>query len=181
MGSLVFPSNALYGDRTAIGCAEQAIDHSEPRPSCVFAVVTERCEISATPFHIARPHIVEHKASAFEALVGQPLLHLGLAGEERVESHTELRAGYRPVTKNLARTGASGGLVELGRRGELRGRGDDPADDHRLDEFWPVVFRTQNAIEARLTDGAENGGNMAVGQRRRNGADVLRREARFRL
>ncbi len=52
-----------------------------------------------------------------------------------IESLIQLRRGDPAEPQNLCRAGASGGVVEHPRGGELRGRGDDPADDHRLHEL----------------------------------------------
>ena len=144
----------LDGDRTAIGGAEQPIDDLHLAFLAV-AVVTERSQIAAAPLHIVST--TRRRAPGIrlrEMLAGQPLLHLGLAGEQPIESLIQLRRGDPAEPQNLCRAGASGvGVVEHPRGGELRGRGDDPADDHRLHELaGPVAFRAEDAVEAGRPD-----------------------------
>ena len=105
---------------------------------------------------------------------GQPFLHFRLTDEQPVERFVKLRSRHRPKPQNPPCAGASCWLIQHSRRGELRGGGDDPVDDHCQNEVArPVAFGAEDPVEACAADRAQDGGDMAVGQRPCNGEGIL--------
>jgi hypothetical protein len=107
-------------------------------------------------------------------VAGQPFLHFRLTCEQPVERFVKLRSRDWPEPQNPSRAGASCWLIQHSRRGQLGGGGDNPVHDHSQDKIArPVAFGTEDPVEAGVADRAQDGGDMAMGQRPRNGEGIL--------
>ena len=161
--------------RATIGGAEQAIDDLQLALLAV-PVVAEARERAAAAFDIARRDVVEHQRAAPQVAPGQRGLDRRLAGQQPVERGIQLLLVDWPQAEHRAQAGGGGGRIErLGGR-QLRGRGEDPADDQRHDQIAAAVaLGAEQAVETDLAQRAEHGGDMAVRQRAGDGQGLLRR------
>ena len=88
-----------------------------------------------------------------------------LAGQQPVERLVKLVVGDLTQAQDLAQAGGRRHRVQPFRRRQLRGRRDDPADDHRHDQIaWPIGLRSQQPVEADLADHAQHRCDMAMRQ-----------------
>ncbi len=155
----------LYGDRAAVGRAEQAVDDLQFALLAV-AVVAELGQGAAAALHVARSDVIEHQRAAGEMAAGQRRLNGGLAHRQPVEGAIEFLLVDRPQAEFGAETGGGGVGRERARRRELRARIEHPADDERQDEIPAAAAGgPDEPVESDLAGGAERRGDMAVRQR----------------
>ena len=151
--------------RAAIGGAQQAIDDLQLALLAV-PVVAQARERAATAFEIARRHVVKHQRVAPQVAPGERGLDRRLAGEQPVERRIQLVLGDLLQPEHRAQAGGGGrGSERLGGR-QLRGRGEDAADDQGDRELAAALAgRAEQAVEADLAQRAEHGGDVTMRQR----------------
>ena len=119
---------------------------------------------AAAPFQIHRGEVVEHQGTVSKVSLGQVLLHLLLPLQQPVHGRVQLILRGLPQSQGLRQRVPRGGLGQSSGRGQLRHRPQDTGRNQRHDSF---AFRTgtsrEHAVEPQLAQGAEHGGDMAVG------------------
>jgi hypothetical protein len=123
-------------------------------------------EWAAASLDIARGDVVEHQRAALEVTLGQRGFDLGLTFEQPVERGVEFIFVDLSQIEHRAEAGGRGSRVE-GFGGRKLGDGrNQPRHDHGDDQIAAAVTnRSQQPIETNLSQCAEYGRDMAVGQR----------------
>ena len=162
----------LDGDGTAVGRAQKAIDDLQLALLAV-AAVAPLGQRAAAAFDVARRDVVEHQRPALEMAFGEGGLDGRLTLEQPIEGRVEfVLADLAQGQLDAEARGGGGGIERLG-GGELRGRRDDAADDHRHDEVARAiglvrVFRPEQPVQ---TDGARRAQNRCDGPVRQRALD----------
>ena len=88
-----------------------------------------------------------------------------LTGEQPVEHLVKLVVGDLAQAQDLAQAGGRCHRVQPLCRRQLRGRCDDPADDHRQNQIaWPIGVWSQQPVEPDLADHPQHRCDMAMRQ-----------------
>jgi hypothetical protein len=99
-------------------------------------------------------------------LPGQGLLDRRLSFEQPIQGVVEFVLVDSLQTQRLAEAGGGGRRIEPARGRELRGRRDQPADDHGDDEVAAaLVGRPEDAVQADRPQGSQRRGDVPVRQR----------------
>ena len=155
--------------RTAVGGTQEA----EDQLLAVFlavAAVAEAGEGTMAPFEIAGGDVVEDHGAAGEVAVGEALFDPGLAEQQPVE-HVE---DFVAVDLAEAEKGSEAGVGGLG--GEAACGGEfgigsvDAGGDGGEGEVSPAAgVAVQDALQPEFLAGAEDGGDVTVGEGAANG------------
>ena len=150
--------------RTAVGSTEEAEDQLLAVLLAV-AAVAEAGEGAVTAFEIAGGDVVEDHGAALEVAVGEALLDPGLAAQEPVEHGEDFVA----VDVAEAEEGAEAGVGGVG--GEAAGGGEfgigcveTGGDGGEGEVPHAAGVAVEDAREAELLAGAEDGGDVPVGE-----------------
>ena len=159
----------LDGDGAAVRRAQEAVDDLPPGlfdPGVALlavAVVAAFGEPTATAFDIARRDVVEHQRPALEMAFRQRGLDRALTLDEPVEGGIEFVLTNLAQGQLDAEARCGGGGIERPGCGELGGRGDDAADDHRHDEIARAIglrgLRPEQTVQTDRARGPQNRGH----------------------
>ncbi len=154
----------IYGHGTAVGRAEQAADDLLLALLAV-PVVAERGQWGTESLQIAGRDIVEQQGGALEMPSGEALLDPRLPPQQPVE-HVEHFVAADGTEAEQGTEAAGGGLRGQAASGGELGAGLEYAGDYGGEgEVTPAAAAAlQEALEAKLTADAEDGGDMAMGQ-----------------
>ena len=154
----------IYGHGTAVGRAEQAEDDLLLALLAV-PVVAERGQWRTAPLQITGRDIVEQQGGALEMPSGEALLDPRLPPQQPVE-HVEHFVAADGTEAEQGTEAAGGGLRGQAASGGELGAGLEHAGDYGGEgKVTPAAAGAlQEALEAKLTADAEDGGDMAMGQ-----------------
>ena len=139
------------------------------------AVVAEGRQGTAPSFQERAGNVVQDKGSAApEVAVGEALLDPGLALQQPVEHGQHLVAGDGAEPEHGPEAGGCGLRRQRPGGGELGGGIDDARDDGGDGEVPHAVrLAAEDADQADPAQGAEDGGDVAMGPGAADGEDVL--------
>ena len=154
----------LDGDRAALGRAEQAEDDLQGALLAVAAVAAPG-ERAVGPLDVAGGEVVEHQSVLLQVALGEALLDGGLSGYEPVHGGVEFVRVEVAESECLAE-GGDGALGGEGAGGGELGLGiDDPVDEEREHEVAAAAgLAVDEGMQSELPEGAEDGGDVSVGQ-----------------
>ena len=159
----------LDRDRAAVGGAQQAVDDLRLALLAV-AIVAALGQRTAAAFDIARRDVIEHQRPAFQMALGERGLDRALALVQPIERGVEFALVDLAQAQFDAQARGGRGRIERLGGGELGGRRDDAADDHRHHQIarpvgFAAVLGPEQAVQADSAGRAQHGGDMAVRQR----------------
>jgi len=131
-------------------------------------VVPELGQLAGATLEIGRTDVVEHQRAVLQVAPGQRLLDALLLFDQPVEGAVKLLLVDRPEPEHLAERASRGLIVEQPCRRQLRGRPDQPRNDHgdaqcHLICGLPAALR-QQPIEPELAQGPQRRRDMAMRQ-----------------
>ena len=164
----------LHRHRTAVCGTEQSVGDLLLARLAV-TVVAEGRQGAAPSLQKRTGNIVQNKSiAAPEVAVGEALLDPGLALQQPVEHGQHLVAGDGAEIEHGPEAGGCGLRRQRPGGGELGGGIDDARDDGGDGEIPHAVrLAAEDADQADPAQGAEDGGDMAVGPGPADGEDVL--------
>ena len=150
--------------RTALGGAQQPEDDLQ-RAGLAVAAVPALGQRALGAFHVAGGQVVEHQRVLAQMPRGQALLDARLPLDQPVHRRIQLLWVDVAEPEHFAQggRGAVGGQGAGG--GQLRPRVDDAGDDEGEDEVAAAAGAAgDKLVQPELLEGAEHGGDVAVGQ-----------------
>ena len=166
-------------DRAALTVAQQAIDDLEPVGPMITAVAVLR-QCAAAAFEIGGADVVKGERATRQMALGQRVLDPLLLVEQPVERLIDLPFGHLAQAQPLPQAGGRRLRIERPHRRQLGGRRDQPAHDERHHQIasspagMTAPALAQQLRQADLLRGAEDGGDVAMGQRAADGQRLFR-------